>query len=258
MLFPPLGAATLAAQLRRLGIETRVFDCTFGTFEQLRADLAAYRPDIVGIYSMVSLTAQHAARRGDGPDEPAAGPARRRRAAAHRVPGPLHAALRRRVPRRGRRELPSLLPRLLRAGGVPAADLGELPLATYGGLFVADHGLHVDNPTVHHRRERDGLVPSAGQERLRPCRLSEGVAARRPGRRPPRSSPRWAARSAATSAPSRSSAASSAGATSTRCSRRSSRSAALGYDSLWIADDTFTLNAGLPRGVLPAHRRRWA
>ena len=26
MLFPPLGAATLAAQLRRLGVETRVFD----------------------------------------------------------------------------------------------------------------------------------------------------------------------------------------------------------------------------------------
>jgi len=57
MLFPPLGAATLAAQLRRLGIDTRVFDCTFGTFEQLRTDLTTYRPDIVGVYSMVSLTA---------------------------------------------------------------------------------------------------------------------------------------------------------------------------------------------------------
>ena len=56
MLFPPLGAATLAAQLRRLGIDTRVFDCTFGTFKELRADLAAYRPDIVGVYSMVRLT----------------------------------------------------------------------------------------------------------------------------------------------------------------------------------------------------------
>ena len=39
MLFPPLGAATLAAQLRRRGIDTRVFDGTFGTFEQLSADL---------------------------------------------------------------------------------------------------------------------------------------------------------------------------------------------------------------------------
>ena len=30
LLFPPLGAATLAAQLRRLEIDTRVFDGTFG------------------------------------------------------------------------------------------------------------------------------------------------------------------------------------------------------------------------------------
>ena len=56
MLFPPLGLAALAARLRRLGVETRVFDCTFGSLEDLRADLRAYRPDIVGLSSMVSLT----------------------------------------------------------------------------------------------------------------------------------------------------------------------------------------------------------
>lgn len=56
MLFPPLGEAMLAGQLRRLGVETRVFDCTFGSLEQLRTDLRSYRPDIVGVYSMVSLT----------------------------------------------------------------------------------------------------------------------------------------------------------------------------------------------------------
>src|ERR1700690_2837597 len=56
MLFPPLGVATLAGQLRKLGVETRVFDCTFSTFEQLRNDLGRYEPDIVGISSMVSLT----------------------------------------------------------------------------------------------------------------------------------------------------------------------------------------------------------
>ena len=38
-LFHPLGAASLTAQLRRLGIETKVFDCTFGTFSQLQKDL---------------------------------------------------------------------------------------------------------------------------------------------------------------------------------------------------------------------------
>ncbi len=56
MLFPPLGVAALAGQLRRLGIETRVFDGTFGTFEGLLADLESYRPDIVGLSAMVSLT----------------------------------------------------------------------------------------------------------------------------------------------------------------------------------------------------------
>ena len=56
MLLPPLGLAALAAQLRRRGVETRVFDCTFGTIEGLRADLRAFRPDIVGLSSMVSLT----------------------------------------------------------------------------------------------------------------------------------------------------------------------------------------------------------
>ena len=56
MLFPPLGAATLAAQLRELGVQTKVFDCTFSNFSRLRNALTSYRPDIVGIYSMVSLT----------------------------------------------------------------------------------------------------------------------------------------------------------------------------------------------------------
>lgn len=55
-LFPPLGAATLAAQLRRLGVEARVFDCTFQTPGQIRAALQSYQPDIVGIYSMVTLS----------------------------------------------------------------------------------------------------------------------------------------------------------------------------------------------------------
>lgn len=57
LLFPPLGLAALAAQLRRLGLEARVFDCTFGSLEHLRAELTAYGPDVVGVSAMVSLTA---------------------------------------------------------------------------------------------------------------------------------------------------------------------------------------------------------
>jgi len=56
ILLPPLGAACLAAQLRELGVETRVFDCTFETTEKIRKALISYRPDIVGIYSMIALS----------------------------------------------------------------------------------------------------------------------------------------------------------------------------------------------------------
>ena len=56
LLFPPLGLAALAAQLRRLGVEARVFDCTFSTLDRLRDELADYSPAVVGISSMVSLT----------------------------------------------------------------------------------------------------------------------------------------------------------------------------------------------------------
>jgi len=55
MLFPPLGLAALTAHLRGLGVETKVFDGTFGSSEQLVRELTAYAPCIVGISSMVSL-----------------------------------------------------------------------------------------------------------------------------------------------------------------------------------------------------------
>lgn len=54
ILFPPLGEAYLASQLQRLGIETRIFDCTFETFENIQKQLEDYHPDIIGIYSMVT------------------------------------------------------------------------------------------------------------------------------------------------------------------------------------------------------------
>ncbi len=56
LLFPPLGMASLAAHLHGLGIETRIFDCTFDTLDGIRKKLGSYRPDIVGIYSMVTLS----------------------------------------------------------------------------------------------------------------------------------------------------------------------------------------------------------
>ncbi len=56
MLFPPLGAASLSAQLNLRHIETRIFDCTFQTFTKVAKDLVAYHPDIVGISSMILLS----------------------------------------------------------------------------------------------------------------------------------------------------------------------------------------------------------
>jgi anaerobic magnesium-protoporphyrin IX monomethyl ester cyclase len=56
MLFPPLGAASLLAQLSQRHLETRIFDCTFQTFSRVLKDLIAYRPDIVGISSMILLS----------------------------------------------------------------------------------------------------------------------------------------------------------------------------------------------------------
>ena len=56
LLFPPLGCASLASQMHALGIETRIFDCTFENFEAIQEKLLSYRPDIVGIYTMVTLS----------------------------------------------------------------------------------------------------------------------------------------------------------------------------------------------------------
>jgi anaerobic magnesium-protoporphyrin IX monomethyl ester cyclase len=56
LLFPPLGIAALASQLRLKGIETKIFDCTFGTFDWLRESLCSYGPQVVGIYCMITLS----------------------------------------------------------------------------------------------------------------------------------------------------------------------------------------------------------
>jgi len=55
MLFPPLGLAYLAAQLRQRNIDVRIFDCTFLKYQDVKKELIAYQPDIVGISSMILL-----------------------------------------------------------------------------------------------------------------------------------------------------------------------------------------------------------
>ena len=158
MLFPPLGAATLAGQLRRLGLETRVFDCTFETFPRLRRALLSYQPDVVGIYSMVSLTgnalrvAEFVKASLPGSLLVAGGPLPT--VFPGRYTGHVDAVF------RGEADLS--FPRFCRdffAQGASRATLGELPLASYDGLFIPNHGLHVDNPVVHHRQSELASFP---------------------------------------------------------------------------------------------------
>ena len=149
ILFAPLGVAALAGQLRKLGVETRVFDCTFGTFEQLRADLRSFQPDIVGISSMVSLTrttfriAEMV--RSELPRSllVAGGP----------MPTVFPKRFARHVDVVFRGEADVSFPRFCVdyfAKGASAQTMRELPLDAYRGLFVSNNGLSIDNPTTHH------------------------------------------------------------------------------------------------------------
>lgn len=158
LLFPPLGAASLASQLHPLGIETRIFDCTFQTFTEVEKSLAAYRPDLVGIYSMVSLS-RNTFRiaemvRAQLPESLLV------------AGGPLPTLYPERYSRRFdavfRGEADQSFPRFCRDladGGLRRDQLGKLPLESYEGLFIGNHDLLVDNPPVHYREGQVASFP---------------------------------------------------------------------------------------------------
>jgi anaerobic magnesium-protoporphyrin IX monomethyl ester cyclase len=147
MLFSPLGCASLASQLRRRGIQTRIFDCTFKTFEDLRQELTAYAPAIVGIYCMVTLSrntfriAQMV--RGALPESllVAGGPLPT--LYPERFSGVFDLVF------RGEADLsfPRFCRDLFDQG--PPAEWIDLPLATYDGLYARQNGMEIDNPSVH-------------------------------------------------------------------------------------------------------------
>ncbi len=158
ILFPPLGAAYLAAQLRTLGVETRIFDCTFRTFEQLQKDLIAYQPEIVGIYSMVTQTRNtfqiaemvrqqmpHSLLVAGGP-LPTLFPERYQHA--------FDAVF------RGEADLS--FPPLCRDYFVQQLSretLEELSLESYPGLFIQNDKLQVSNPTIHYKEGEINSFP---------------------------------------------------------------------------------------------------
>jgi len=55
-LFPPLGIAYLASQLKERGIPVTLVDCTFETFDEVIDRIAESRPAIIGISIMVTMS----------------------------------------------------------------------------------------------------------------------------------------------------------------------------------------------------------
>ena len=158
MLFPPLGAAFLAGQIRQLGIETRIFDCTFQSFHLLESDLIAYHPEVVGIYSMVTHSRNTfriaAMVREHLPDSLLV------------AGGPLPTLFPERymdafdVVFRGESDLS--FPHFCRdlfEDRLDRHSLAALPLKSYPGLFLQQDGLHVSNPTVHYREREINTFP---------------------------------------------------------------------------------------------------
>ncbi len=148
-LFPPLGLAGLTSQLRNRRLESKVFDCTFGTLAQLRQDLLAYQPDIVGVYIMVTLSSNA---------ERVAAIVRRELPDCLIIAGgPLPTLYPERFSRsfdlvfQGEADLsfPQFCSDVSLSGG-SRADLSQLSLPTYAGLFVDRDGMRLRNPCAHH------------------------------------------------------------------------------------------------------------
>jgi anaerobic magnesium-protoporphyrin IX monomethyl ester cyclase len=151
-LFPPLGLAGLTSQLRNRHVDTRIFDCTFGTLSELRQDLLAYHPDIVGVYIMVTLSsnAERVATmvRRDMPD------------CLLVAGGPLPTLYPERFSRsfdlvfQGEADLsfPQFCVDVSPPAGLPAS-ISRLHLQDYAGLFVERDGLQVRNPSAHYTEE---------------------------------------------------------------------------------------------------------
>jgi anaerobic magnesium-protoporphyrin IX monomethyl ester cyclase len=158
ILFLPLGLANLAAQLRQRGIETKVFDGTFSTIGRIQKGLKAYQPGIVGVYSMITLSRNTF---------------RIAEMARETLPesllvagGPLPTLYPERFSQqfeavfRGEADLS--FPQFCRdffERGEARQDLKDLPVEKYDGLFIRNPELRVENPTIHYKEKDIQLFP---------------------------------------------------------------------------------------------------
>jgi anaerobic magnesium-protoporphyrin IX monomethyl ester cyclase len=159
LLFAPLGVAYLAAQLHAAGIEAKIFDCTFSTFEQIQISLQAYRPDIAGIYCMITLSRNtfriaEMVRAGlpdclliAGGPLPTLYP--------EHFNGPFDAVF------RGEADLsfPCFCRDFLTLKSASRRKVSDLSLDAYPGLFIHQDGLQINNPPVHHLEKELDAFP---------------------------------------------------------------------------------------------------
>ena len=149
LLFSPLGVAYLAAELHEAGIEARVFDCTFSTFEAIQASLIEYQPEIVGIYCMVTLSRSTFRLaemvRQNLPEALLAAGGPLPTLYPGRFTGPFDVVF------RGEADLsfPRFCVNYLALPAGARKDLSALPLEAYDGLYLRHGDLHIDNPSVH-------------------------------------------------------------------------------------------------------------
>jgi anaerobic magnesium-protoporphyrin IX monomethyl ester cyclase len=149
MLFPPLGAASLSAQLRRLNISVQIIDCTFLTYRQVQDLLRSSRSKIIGVYCMITMTENtfRLARwlRDALPDSLLV------------AGGPLPTLYPQRFSEafdavfRGESDLSfSYFCRDILRSNANCATFPTLPLHEYPGLYCGRSNPAVDNPVVHH------------------------------------------------------------------------------------------------------------
>jgi anaerobic magnesium-protoporphyrin IX monomethyl ester cyclase len=149
MLFPPLGAANIKSQLNILGIEAIIIDCTFMTLRQVRSELIKLKPEIIGIYSMVTLS-RSAFKIADIVKSclpasllVAGGPL------PTLYPGQYASKFD--AVFRGESDLsfPRFCQDVLNQG-MTIGKLGEMALDSYEGLFIQSDRLNINNPLAHY------------------------------------------------------------------------------------------------------------
>jgi anaerobic magnesium-protoporphyrin IX monomethyl ester cyclase len=159
ILFAPLGVASLSAQLQRTELEVKVFDCTFSTMEEIRASLLSYRPEIAGIYCMVTLS-RNTFRiaemiRSDLPDclLVAGGPLPT--LYPQHFNGPFDVVFRGEADE----SFPRFCREFLTARPATRLQLRNMDLGGYAGLYIQQDDIQNDNPIVHYSEKQINSFP---------------------------------------------------------------------------------------------------